>query len=166
MLSVFEGGGKIPARFKALLKQSASSLRELWTECDEYVLAFGWSLKSLSIVSVSRLRGAGGGLGFQEHEIWRPLPIWNYWLLECKKSTGSRETVGCGMGRILCMATAKTCAKVTFLGIALTGTTAVHFNGTAATFAVGSSGTAITTTVPGGRDLGTCDGDDTDRHAH
>jgi uncharacterized repeat protein (TIGR03803 family) len=39
-------------------------------------------------------------------------------------------------------------ARVTILGTALTDTTAVHFNGTEATFTVGSSGTAITTTVP------------------
>jgi uncharacterized repeat protein (TIGR03803 family) len=45
-------------------------------------------------------------------------------------------------------------ARVTILGTALTGTTVVHFNGTAATFAVGSSGTAITTTVPAGATSG------------
>lgn len=45
-------------------------------------------------------------------------------------------------------------ARVTILGTDLTGATAVQFNGTAATFKVGSPGTAITATVPAGATSG------------
>ena len=46
-------------------------------------------------------------------------------------------------------------ARVTILGTNLTGTTSVTFNGTAATFTVNPTGTAINTTVPSGATTGT-----------
>ena len=46
-------------------------------------------------------------------------------------------------------------APVRILGTSLTGTTSVTFNGTAATFAVNPTGTAINTTVPSGATAGT-----------
>jgi len=45
-------------------------------------------------------------------------------------------------------------SKVVILGNGLTGTTSVTFNGTSTTFAVNSTGTAITATVPGGATSG------------
>jgi hypothetical protein len=45
--------------------------------------------------------------------------------------------------------------EVVILGNNLTGTTSVTFNGTAATFSVFSSGSAIRTTVPAGATTGT-----------
>jgi hypothetical protein len=46
-------------------------------------------------------------------------------------------------------------ATVTILGNKLVGATSVTFNGTASTFTVNSSGTAITTSVPVGASTGT-----------
>ena len=46
-------------------------------------------------------------------------------------------------------------APVKILGTNLTGTTSVTFSGTAATFTVNSTGTAIHTTVPSGATTGT-----------
>jgi len=48
----------------------------------------------------------------------------------------------------------KVAAKITILGTSLTGSTAASFNGTAATFKVNLTGTAITATVPAGATTG------------
>jgi acetyl-CoA acetyltransferase len=52
-------------------------------------------------------------------------------------------------------ATAKAGAAIEILGSVLAGATSVTFNGTPATFAVNTSGTAISATVPIGATSGT-----------
>jgi uncharacterized repeat protein (TIGR03803 family) len=65
-----------------------------------------------------------------------------------------REATGLGPFVKTLPTSGKVGAKITILGSSLTGTTAVKFNGTPATFAV-VSGTEITTTVPTGAATGT-----------
>ncbi len=69
---------------------------------------------------------------------------------------GTIFSVSTGLGPFVQSITSsgKVGAKITVLGTSLTGATAVSFNGTAATFTVNSTGTAITTSVPAGATTG------------
>jgi predicted RNA methylase len=117
----------IPKRFRALLKKSVSSLSETWTKCNEYVLGIRTEPESAVACEPNSAQKWGGTEASRNARYSDNFPYGTIGYLNVKKvfrlvKPGPQDTfcdIGCGMGRILCVAARKPLRKC--IGVELLG---------------------------------------------
>ena len=118
-MSSVEEGRKIPARFKSLLKQSVSSLSEAWTQCNEYVLGIRTEPEIASDYERSVSQEGGAAKASKNTRYDDNFPYGTIGYLNVRRllrvvEPGPQDVfcdLGCGMGRILCVAARKRLRK-------------------------------------------------------
>jgi len=110
------GRSSLLARFKALLKNPVSLLSWIWTKSDEFVLGIRTGPESPIFYEQEPWRAAVFSKNARHSDNWRYSTI-SYWYLRKilrVVKPGSEDVfydIGCGMGRVLCVAAQKPVRK-------------------------------------------------------